>query len=176
MPVTPLHMGPGALVKAVAGRHFSLTMFGLGQVVIDLEPLVGILRGDAVLHGYTHTYPGATLIAAVCAVAGRPFCQWLLDRWWPVSELRFVHWLRGAKLISWPAAISGAFVGTYSHVFLDSIMHGDVAPFRPFSEANAMQLVISIEALHLWCLISGALALILMLGAFALRGEPRGGP
>lgn len=28
MPITPFHMGPGLLVKAVGGRHVSLTVFG----------------------------------------------------------------------------------------------------------------------------------------------------
>jgi hypothetical protein len=169
MPFTPLHMGPGALVKAAAGRHFSLTMFGLSQVAIDLEPLVRILRGDGVLHGFSHTYVGATLIAAVCVAAGRPVCQWLLDRGWPESSLPFLHWLRGPAVITWPSAMAGAFVGTWSHVFLDSIMHGDIEPLFPFSRSNSLQLVISIETLHLLCLLAGALALLLLYAVFAFQ-------
>jgi hypothetical protein len=62
MPVTPLHMGPALAAKALCGRHFSLLVFGFSQVVIDLEPLIRIQRDDAVLHGFTHTYLGATLL------------------------------------------------------------------------------------------------------------------
>jgi hypothetical protein len=176
MPFTPLHMGPGALVKAAAGRHFSLTMFGLSQVVIDLEPLVRIIRGDAVLHGLTHTYLGATVIAAICTVAGRPVCRWLLDRGWPASDLRFVRWLRGPAAITWPSAAAGAFTGTYSHVLLDSIMHGDIEPLWPVSAENTLQLVVSIETLHLWCVLSGVFGLVLMYAAFVLgRGAAGAG-
>jgi hypothetical protein len=67
-------MGPGVLVKAVAGHHFSLLVFGFAQVLIDIEPAVHMVRGDAVLHGMTHTYLGATGMAVVAALAGRPVC------------------------------------------------------------------------------------------------------
>lgn len=55
MPFTPFHMGAGLALKAVAGRHFSVLTFGIAQVAMDIEPLVGMLRGAAVLHGPTHT-------------------------------------------------------------------------------------------------------------------------
>src|SRR5205807_4798279 len=75
MPFTLFHMGPGLAVKAVCGRHFSLTVFGFSQVAMDIEPLVRILRGDHILHGWTHTYAGATLIALVSLLVGRPVCR-----------------------------------------------------------------------------------------------------
>ncbi len=75
MPFTHFHMGPGIAATAAAGRHFSLMVFGFSQVAIDIEPLVRIIRGDAVLHGFTHTYFGATLIAITSVAIGRPVCQ-----------------------------------------------------------------------------------------------------
>ena len=59
MPFTPFHMGPGLAIKAVSGRYLSLMVFGFSQVAMDIEPLVRMIRGDAVLHGFTHTYLGA---------------------------------------------------------------------------------------------------------------------
>lgn len=64
MPFTPFHMGAGLALKAVAGRHFSVLTFGIAQVAMDIEPLVGMLRGAAVLHGPTHTYLGASTAVA----------------------------------------------------------------------------------------------------------------
>jgi hypothetical protein len=46
VPFTPFHMGPGLAIKAVTGRHLSLLVFGVSQVVIDVEPLVRIIRGS----------------------------------------------------------------------------------------------------------------------------------
>src|SRR5579872_1515140 len=100
MPFTPFHMGPGCAVKAVLGKHFSLTVFGFAQVAMDLEVLVRILRGDKILHGVSHTYVGATFIALVSLFVGRPVCQVLL-RLWPSEDYPgFLDWLRGPRRIS----------------------------------------------------------------------------
>ncbi|MCB1770876.1 MAG: hypothetical protein KDJ31_14465 [Candidatus Competibacteraceae bacterium] len=42
MPFTPLHRGPGLAIKALAGRRFSLLTFGIAQVAMDIEPLIGL--------------------------------------------------------------------------------------------------------------------------------------
>ncbi len=169
MPLTPFHMGPGVAIKVVAGRYYSLMVFGFSQVAMDIEPVVRIIRGDAVLHGFTHTYLGATLIGLVSAVVGRPICQLFLNYWTPDPYSPFMNWLRGSKLISWPAAIAGAFVGTYSHVFLDSIMHSDTQPLAPLSEVNGLLHAISIGGLHLLCVLCGVSGALLMFAMFFLR-------
>lgn len=169
MPFTPFHMGPGLAVKVVCGRHFSLMLFGFSQVAIDIEPLVHIMRGDNVLHGFTHTYVGATLVALVALFAGRPLCQFLLNYWVPEPDSRFLHWLRGPTIISWPAAIAGTFVGTYSHVFLDSIMHSDMHPLAPLSQANVLLSAIPTELLHVVCVLSGVVGMLLLIAAFLVR-------
>ena len=169
MPATPLHMGPGILVKAVAGRHFSLMVFGFAQVLIDIEPVVRIVRGDAVLHGFTHTYLGATGIAVAAALIGRPVCEWLLDRWRDDPASPFMNWLRGSPKITWTAALSGAFAGTYSHVVLDSIMHVDMEPLAPFSASNVLHHLISLDALHVFCIATAVMGAALMALWYAAR-------
>jgi hypothetical protein len=123
MPFTPFHMGPGLALKAVAGRHLSLMVFGVSQVAMDLEVLVRIVRQDPVLHGFTHTYAGATLVGAVSAVVGKPLSQAILDRIRGGPEDRAYLFLLGPPRLSWRAALVGAFAGTWSHVLLDSFMH-----------------------------------------------------
>ena len=80
MPFTPFHMGAGLALKAVAGRHFSVLTFGMAQVAMDIEPLVGMLRGAALLHGPTHTYLGAVPIALATAALAPWLCRPLLRR------------------------------------------------------------------------------------------------
>ncbi len=156
MPFTPLHMGPGAVFKVVGARHFSLIVFGASQVLIDLEPLIRILREDTVLHGPTHTYLGALVLAPIAAVIGR-FGGGVMLRWWnrrlPESLARW----RAPDDIAWRAAMIAAFVGTFSHVFFDSLMHADMKPLWPFAEGNALWHAISVRDLHWACLISGAI-------------------
>lgn len=173
MPFTPLHMGPALVVKAVARRHFSLMVFGFSQVAMDVEPLVRIIRGDALLHGFTHTYAGATLIGIASVLLGRPICQYLLGFWKPDPGAPFMSWLRGPAVISWPAAIASAFIGTYSHVFLDSVMHSDMQPLAPLSSANVLLHVVSVETLHAACVLSGLLGALMLIGGFLARRAAR---
>ena len=169
MPFTPLHMGPAIALKAVTGRHFSLMVFGFSQVAMDLEPLVRIIRDDTILHGPTHTYAGATLVGAISAVIGRPICQYFLNFWAPDSPSHFMNWLRGPEQISWPAAISAAFIGTYSHVVLDSIMHDDMHPLRPITDGNGLLHILSVSNLHTLCIASAAIGALILIGRFVLR-------
>lgn len=173
MPATPLHMGPGVLVKAVAGRHFSLLVFGFAQVLIDIEPAVRMVRGDAVLHGYTHTYLGAAGIAVVAALAGRPICQFLLDRWRDDPASPFMNWLRGPARISWTAALTGAFAGTWSHVVLDSIMHVDMEPLAPLSTENALHYFVLLDSLHVFCVATAVLGAAILALRYAAGAMTR---
>jgi len=81
----------------------------------------------------------------------------------------------GPARIPWPAAIVGAVLGAYSHVVLDSIMHADMRPLAPFAETNAMLGVMSVGALHLWCVAGGGLGVVALTLGFVLRRGPRRG-
>ena len=120
------------------------------------------------LHGFTHTYLGATLVALMSVLVGRPVCQFLSSRWTPDPSFPLLS-LRGPKRISWPAAIAGAFVGTYSHVLLDSIMHSDMQPLAPWSHTNALLSVISVGSLHLVCVLGGVVGELTVLVALNRR-------
>jgi hypothetical protein len=178
VPFTPFHLGPAAAIKAAAPRRFSFLVFGFSQVLIDLEPGYYMLQGDAPLHRFFHTYVGATLAGVAALVLGKPVCTWALRLW---------HALTGAGAsraagaggaagtggeparITWVAAALGAFAGVYSHVLLDSVMHADMRPFAPFSQANPLLRVISLDALHALC-VTGA---ILGLAGLAVRARLR---
>jgi hypothetical protein len=168
MPFTPFHMGPGLLIKSVTQQYFSLMIFGFSQVAMDIEVLFHMAHRDHILHGFSHTYVGATLVAVISIVIGRPICQFLLNRWIPEEDSTFETWVRGPKKISWFAATCGASLGTFSHVFLDSIMHFDLSPWRPFSDDNALLGWISVENLHLFCIGSGILGGLILLMWFYL--------
>jgi len=158
MPFTPFHMGPGMALKSLAGDRFSLITFGAAQVVIDIEPGIGLLRGSEVLHGWTHTYAGATVIAAA-VVALRPVWLGVLRSWNAQLRHHELDWMASRDVLGWSAAAAGAFIGTYTHIVLDSVMHADIRPFAPFSNANGLYEVISLPALHGTCAILGVAGL-----------------
>ena len=172
MPFTPFHLGPAFGIKAVADEHFSLLTFGLAQIAMDIEPLVRLLRGDAVLHGFTHTYAGAALIGAVVAVFGRPVALHLLGPWRRAAMSEGVGWLAGPRTLGWEPAVAGAFAGTFSHVALDSIMHADVRPFAPLSASNGFFGIVPVGSLHLLCVAAGVLGAAGLIGRrYAVRGR-----
>lgn len=144
MPFTPLHMGPGLTVKAVLQKRFSLMVFGWSQIAIDLQPLVVMLTGRGELHGFSHTLAGATLVGLLAGVTGKHLGEW---------GLRLVREPRHLP-IPWGVSFGSALVGTYSHILIDSVMHSDVLPFYPFSSASPLHTLISIDALHVLCLVS----------------------
>jgi hypothetical protein len=144
-------------------------VFGFSQVAMDTEVLFHMWRKDLTLHGFNHTYLGGSVVALISILIGRPICQFLLNRWIPDPESKLESWLRGPKNISWTAAISGAFVGVYSHIFLDSIMHFDLSPWMPFSKGNALLGWVSVGSLHLFCIAAGMLGGIILLMSFYLK-------
>ena len=63
-------------------------------------------------------------------------------------------------MITWPSAFAGAFLGTYSHVFLDSVMHPDVMQFSPLNRTNPFLGAIGVGSLHLICFVLGLIGAI----------------
>jgi hypothetical protein len=155
LPITPFHLGPGGLVKALAPRHFSFTVFAFSQALIDLEPIgFFAFTGDPV-HPYLHTYLGATLVFLASWWAGPRVCRWALRAWNAWLSPAQARWLAFEPVISRTQAGIGAFIGAYSHVAIDSIMHGDMVPFAPFSSATPWLLAVTVETLQWICVTAG---------------------
>lgn len=160
MPFTPIHLGPGAAFKALGSRHFSFMVFGGTQVLMDIEPLVGMLRDADQLHGYTHTLLGALIIGTLAGLIGRPISAWVL-RWQKVPHHPF----------TWAASFIGAYVGSFSHIGLDAVMHADMAPWWPIGAGNGLLQWIDIDQLHMACFVAGLLGAAVVAIRFRLRGR-----
>jgi hypothetical protein len=153
MPITPFHFGPGALLHAIAPRRVSFIAFCTANGVVDLEPAYYMFSGQFPLHRFMHTLTGAT-VGWLVVLAAFVSIRWL-DRW-----LRLPDLFQWKALTPLPVAI-GAALGTYSHLLLDGIMHGDMFPFAPISDANPLLHAISLEALHVVCVAAGGFGLLL---------------
>lgn len=148
MPFTPIHMGPGILIKSLLQTSFSLMVFGWTQIVMDIQPLIVLISGEGHLHGFTHTYVGATLIALFSALTGKYLSEFGLKMFRITKNNASIS-------IAWWVVFLSAFIGSFSHVLLDSIMHADVEPFFPFTLDNQFLGIISVPMLHKVCLYSG---------------------
>lgn len=158
MPFTPFHFGPGLLIKTLIPNQFSLSLFALANVAMDVEPLFHLLHRDTELHGFIHTLFGAACIGTATALAGRVAMR---RAWRRLEHLN--------KFMSSPAHMTamqawiGAMTGTFSHVVLDALMHGDMHPFAPFIDTNPLLDVSSTQNVYLGCVLAGMLGLLLML-------------
>lgn len=155
MPFTPLHLGPAAVLKAALGRHFSFLVFGGTQVLMDIEPLVRMVRGDSVLHGPTHTFAGATAIALLACAIGRPISHFAL-KLWNLRHDAASPWRARQLPIAWHAVVIAAFAGAWSHVLLDGFMHFDMQPLAPWRADNPWLHAIGTDTLHMVCFATAA--------------------
>ena len=154
MPITPFHFGPGAAIHAVAPKHVSFLAFCAANVLIDVEPLYFILTHQYPLHRFFHTYIGASLIViATFALFG--LARWFAARFWLPNMFKW----RELGLLP---VLLGAAAGSYTHVILDSLMHQDLTPFAPFSNANPFLRAVSLSTLHWSCLAAGLAALCVL--------------
>jgi hypothetical protein len=154
-------MGPGILIKSLLQGGFSLMVFGWAQIIMDIQPLIVMISGEGHLHGFSHTYIGASLLGLFSALTGKY-----------LSEIGL--FLLGLNA-QWQVNISGwvsllsALVGTFSHVFIDSIMHSDIEPFFPWDHSNQYLGLISVQALHKACLYSGLVGGVLYFSTHGVR-------
>jgi membrane-bound metal-dependent hydrolase YbcI (DUF457 family) len=159
VPITPFHFGPGVLVSVASRSRASFLAFAATNVLIDAESLYNMVTAQPRIHTFFHTYLGSTLAAAAIVVAYLP-ARWMALKLppWPV-----LAWRR----LSVTAVLLGALVGAWSHVLFDSVMHGDITPLAPFSNANGLYHIIPLEALHLLCVAAG----IVGVGWYVLRSN-----
>jgi membrane-bound metal-dependent hydrolase YbcI (DUF457 family) len=162
MPVTPFHLLAIIPLKAIAPHRFSWSVFALANVIIDLEPITYYLITLYPSHRLFHTIIGATLIAMLCATYGRRLCELGIKALHGELQDKEVKWL-GEASIGNTAAWSGALIGAWSHLLLDSFMHEDIKPFSPFTDANPLLGVVSVSNLNALCVVSGLLGVVVLL-------------
>lgn len=173
MPVTPFHLGPGFVVKAVCPGWFSIGVFTAVQFAIDLETVGNILMGRFPLHGPLHTVPGALLVALVLVVPARWFVPALARVAGRV--LRRVDGYPGwlvpvATTPGWIALFVGAVIGALSHVALDATIHSDV---RPLGARNPLFVPGGFVMVHALCVVTGAIGALIWMARvrFARRAS-----
>jgi membrane-bound metal-dependent hydrolase YbcI (DUF457 family) len=152
-------MGPGILIKSILQGSFSLMVFGWTQIVMDIQPLIVLISGEGHLHGFTHTYVGAILVAIFAAFTGKYISEFGL------KILRISKNENPISIVWWVVFLS-AFIGSFSHVLLDSIMHSDVEPSFPFTLDNKFLGLISVSILHKLCLYSGLVGAAIYYGTY----------
>jgi len=121
MPVTPLHAGIPGLVSYCFPRRVDIMGAVIGSVIIDIDFFLFLATGSP-LHGFFHTFFGATILAVVIIIVLR-----LLYK--PIIALK--RWLKWEPESSLLSLSLGAFLGTWSHIILDSLIYSDLDLYYP---------------------------------------------
>jgi len=161
MPFTPIHFGPGVLVKAVAPAQFSFTAFVLANVLIDLEPLFHIVMGDSPLHGPLHSLLGATATGVLAGV-GLSLLSEASKRVPSIKDATSSLPIEFQAELRMLACVFGGAVGGTSHAYFDSLIYADFYPLVPFSLGNPMLGSIAPDVLVTGLLSAGLIGVALL--------------
>lgn len=163
MPVTPFHLGPGTALHALAPRRVSFLSFFAANVLIDVESGYNLLRGADRVHAFLHTWVGATAVVLVVVLL-HALAQTVAAR---IALPDLFEW----RELTRAQVATGAVLGAYSHILLDSIMHHDMTPFAPFSERNPLLGLVSVSTLHVACVAAGVVGVVILIatGRITLR-------
>lgn len=166
MPFTPFHFGPGLAIKGLIPNQFSFSMFALANVAMDVEPLYRMWRIEMPMHGFSHTLTGAALIALGSVLLGRFAIRraWRLYERWNADTDEHIE-------MTWLQAWIGATFGVGSHLLLDAVMHTDIHPFAPLTDANPLLMTEWMLPLHLGCIVAAMVGMMLILARAAFRHE-----
>jgi hypothetical protein len=162
MPVTPFHFGVGLLAKGLVGRRVSFSGFCATQVAIDCESGYFLFRGEWPAHRFFHTILGASLLCTVTCVVVMPILHRLMlyANRSPGSDLD--GWMQMHGKPTWALMLTTTALGVIGHVLPDGIMHSDMRPLAPISEANPVYEMISVGRLHLALIFFGMVGLLLL--------------
>lgn len=163
MPVTPFHFCIGAVTGGYASKWFSFRLFCFANVLIDIEALYRIPLGLYPYHHWMHSFLVAAILPTALALpVGRPLSIYASKWWNRKAKGGRLERIQIPETIRTLPTLSGAFLGGASHVFVDSIMHLDLAPFWPLNLENPFYHLCSSLVLHIVIFILGLIGLGLM--------------
>ena len=153
MPFTLFHLGPALLMGFILRGYLDLPTFIVASVLVDLEPLAVMVFGlPGPLHGFFHSFLGASVAAVLLAVVMSRVREFLE----PVYV--FLR-LEGDRRF-----LVAALLGTWSHVLLDAPLYGEMRPFYPFggNPFLGVDLYLGLGA-YRFCLLSGVVGIALFI-------------
>lgn len=150
MPFTPFHWGPALLIGMLLFSIFDLPSLLISSVIPDLEGLsVLTFRLPLPLHGFFHSYLGASILGVLTATLVYYFRGFLSK----IMKLFMLERMSSSKRI-----LFTSLFGAYSHVFLDSFLYVEMRPFYPL-DGNPFLGFFSTNEIFLFCLVTFPLGL-----------------
>lgn len=145
MPFTPFHWGPSSWIGFLFHRRLHFFAFLVASVIVDIEPfLVLLFKFNYPLHGFFHSFMGATIAAVLLAFILNKAQSFMKSCMRPFGVTQEVS-LKGL--------LGACLFGAYLHVFLDAFLYTDIQPFFPF-QWNPFYEKVTSAWMYGFCLIS----------------------
>lgn len=153
MPLTPFHLGPALFFGLLLFSLINLPTFIIASIILDLEPFFVLFFGlDQPLHGFFHSFLGASIIALVLF-----FAMIILDK--KVQEI--TPFFRLEQRYTAVSILFASFLGVFLHILIDSFINADMNPFFPMIGnplyANSILVSIGIYSLCILLFILGSI-------------------
>jgi len=164
MPITPFHLGPGTLIKAIIPGWFSLSAFTLAQLIIDGElGYYYFIQQEQPYHRFLHSYAGASVVLVVCLILAKPICQLWLKLWNKIVVPNPHSRLYVLDVIPYRSIVVASILGVYSHIFLDSLISEELQPFYPWFTENSLYGSTNLVAFYFALLVIGTIGVFWLL-------------
>lgn len=148
LPFTPLHVGPGLLLKSGVPEHLSVVSYAAANVAVDLEPLYYLSRHEGPIHRLAHTFLAAGLIGALLGIVLAALTRRLV-------RSATAPALNGEIAVR--PVILGGLLGGLTHPLLDGLLYTDIRPFAPFTLANPLLGIVPLRMVIIVCVVTGIL-------------------
>lgn len=160
MPFTIFHLGPALGLGIPLKRFIHVPTFLIASVILDVEPiLVIVFRLNYPLHGFLHTFIGASAVGVLLGCLMYSLRELLT----PIYAFFMLQGDYGLK-----AHVFTGVLGCLMHVLLDAPLYDDITPFYPVL-ANPLYNPYLWFDVYWLSLILGLLGFILYLGSILYR-------
>ena len=124
MPITPLHLGILAPINHLLPGKVNNLSFWLVTLWLDASAIAyyafGLEMGE--FHGpETHSFIAAAALAGLVGMLGLGYYVFKELFWSALQE-------NSERALAW---ICGAYLGGFSHILLDAMVHSEMLPFAP---------------------------------------------
>lgn len=155
MPFTPFHLGPALLLGLALFTAFDLPALLIASVIPDIEPFY-VMYFDVSgypLHGFLHSYMGVSILAFLVTALVYPL-RGLFGK--------VMAFFRIPQKTSLKKILFTSFVGVYFHVFLDSFLYWEMAPFYPLQGNPCIDILVPYQysVIYGFCSLSFVLGII----------------
>jgi hypothetical protein len=170
MPFTLFHLGPALAVGVPLQRYLHAPTFIIGNVILDIEPLLVILLGlHNPLHGYFHTF---LLAAAVGLLLG--FVMFKL-------EGTLAPYYRAVKLepkapLKLRSFVAAGVLGAILHVLVDGLLYSGMQPFFPLTTNLLLGFHLAESGVYwacIWLGLFGVLCYLTILAYSMIKKSPK---